>query len=160
MPILALLRNHTQDWSQPAEWIPSILAGDERALAFHIWQGSEGLINPRYLTGLWLFCSQYQLLVRVEEPYSLERAQDLATDLRASLSQQNVSVIVMLYQDPDEHWGRMFVEGVTVVLQIMAAVSLFLSVLLVVVMAIATLASVSPARSAAGVSVRQSLSYG
>ena len=74
-----------------------------------------------------------QLLVRVQEPYSLERAQDLAADLRASLSRQGVGVIVILYQDPARHWGRMFVEGVTVVLQIMAAVSLFLSVLLVLV---------------------------
>jgi restriction system protein len=52
----------TQDWSNPDEWIPHILAGDEQALAFHLWHGSEGVINPRHLTGMWLFCSRYGLL--------------------------------------------------------------------------------------------------
>ncbi len=71
-----------------------------------------------------------QLLIRVDS-YSLERAQDIAGDIRSELADLGFGVIVMLYQDPDEHWGRMFVEGITVVLQIMAAVSLFLSVVLV-----------------------------
>ena len=52
----------TQDWSQPEKWIPQILEGDEQALAFHLWQKSEGLINPRYLNGVWLLSSQYHLL--------------------------------------------------------------------------------------------------
>jgi restriction system protein len=52
----------TQDWTQPDEWIPHILDGEEQALAFHLWQGSEGVVNPRHLTGVWLLCSQYTLL--------------------------------------------------------------------------------------------------
>lgn len=72
-----------------------------------------------------------QLLVQVEEPYSREKAQDVAGEIRSQLSQKGLGVIVSLYQDPDKHWGRRFVEGVTLVLQIMAVVSLFLSVVLV-----------------------------
>jgi putative ABC transport system permease protein len=71
-----------------------------------------------------------QLLVRVDE-YSLERAQEIAGDIRERLGEQGLGVIVTLYQDPDRHWGRMFVEGVNLILQIMAIVSLFLSVVLV-----------------------------
>lgn len=52
----------TQDWSQPNDWIPNILTSDEQGLALHLWEGSKGLINPRHLTGVWLFNSQYQLL--------------------------------------------------------------------------------------------------
>jgi putative ABC transport system permease protein len=40
-------------------------------------------------------------------------------------------VVVTLYQSPTEHWGRMFVEGINLVLQIMAIVALIMSVILV-----------------------------
>lgn len=52
----------TQDWSRPEEWIPQILEGEQQALAFHLWRGSQGVVNPRHLTGVWLFCSRYGLL--------------------------------------------------------------------------------------------------
>lgn len=52
----------TEDWSHPGEWIPEILAGDEQALALHLWQGSNMVVNPRHLTGVWLFSAQYELL--------------------------------------------------------------------------------------------------
>jgi restriction system protein len=52
----------TQDWSQPEQWIMELLAGNEQALALHIWHRSQGIVNPRHLTGVWLFCSQYGLL--------------------------------------------------------------------------------------------------
>jgi putative ABC transport system permease protein len=52
-------------------------------------------------------------------------------EIRSRLGKQGIGVVVTLYQDPERHWGRMFVEGVTLVLQIMALVSLFLSVVLV-----------------------------
>jgi restriction system protein len=51
----------TRDWTQPEEWIPTILEGVEGDLAQHLWRGSDGLINPRHLTGLWLLCSSYEL---------------------------------------------------------------------------------------------------
>ena len=71
-----------------------------------------------------------QLLVRVT-PYSLEKAQAIAGDIRSTLGERNLRVAVTIYQDPQKHWGRMFVEGINLVLQIMAVVSLFLSVILI-----------------------------
>ena len=71
-----------------------------------------------------------QLLVQVQ-PYSLELAKQVATEIKDQLAKQNVGVAVTFYQDPEEHWGRMFVEGINVVLQILAVVSLFTSVILV-----------------------------
>lgn len=72
-----------------------------------------------------------QLLVQVTEPYSLQKAQEVAGELRSRLADQGYGVIVSLYQDPDKHWGRQFVEGVNLILRIMAVVSLFMSVVLV-----------------------------
>ncbi|MBN1371405.1 MAG: FtsX-like permease family protein [Anaerolineaceae bacterium] len=71
-----------------------------------------------------------QLLVRVDE-YSLERSKEIAADIRSNLSKRGIGVIITLYQEPDRHWGRMFVEGINAVMQVMAVVALFLSVILV-----------------------------
>jgi putative ABC transport system permease protein len=71
-----------------------------------------------------------QLLVRVE-PYSLEKAQEIAGEIRSQLADSGYGVIVNLFQDPNEHWGRMFVEGINLILQIMAVVALFMSMVLV-----------------------------
>lgn len=71
-----------------------------------------------------------QLLVQVD-PYSRDHAEEVAGEIRARLGDQGVNVAVTIYQEPDAHWGRMFVEGVMLVLQVMAVVSLFLSVVLV-----------------------------
>jgi putative ABC transport system permease protein len=77
-----------------------------------------------------------QLLVRVT-PYSEAHARDVAAAIRAYLGSQGANVAVNIYQDPDRHWGRMFVEGITVVLRVMAVVSLFLSVILILTTATA-----------------------
>lgn len=71
-----------------------------------------------------------QLLVQVN-PYSLEFAQQVAGEIRSALSDQGYGVVITIYQDPNEHWGRMFVEGINLVLQIMAVVALVLSVILI-----------------------------
>jgi putative ABC transport system permease protein len=71
-----------------------------------------------------------QLLVRVD-PYSRENAQTAAGEIRSRLANQGYGVVVSLYQDPDLHWGRMFVEGITLILRLMAVVSLALSVVLI-----------------------------
>ena len=72
-----------------------------------------------------------QLLVRVTEPYSRARAEAVAGELRARLGDLGVPVAVTIYQDPDKHWGRRFVEGSMLILQWMAGAALFLSVVLV-----------------------------
>jgi putative ABC transport system permease protein len=71
-----------------------------------------------------------QLLVRVDD-YSLERSKEIAAEIRSRLAEKGYGVVVTLYQDPEKHWGRSFVEGVYVVLRAMAVVSLFISVVLV-----------------------------
>jgi putative ABC transport system permease protein len=71
-----------------------------------------------------------QLLVQVED-YSLEQSKEIAADIRSELGERGIGVVVTLYQDPDEHWGRMFVEGINAVMQVMAIVALALSVILV-----------------------------
>jgi len=70
------------------------------------------------------------LLVRVT-PYSAELARDVASELKDRLGKEGVGVAFTTYQNPQEHWGRMFVEGLTVVLQVLAVISLLMSVILV-----------------------------
>ena len=72
-----------------------------------------------------------QLLVQVE-PYSEEYARDRAAAIKEELAQQGVGVSLVLYQEPDKHWGYDTVLGITVVLQILAVVSLLTSVVIVI----------------------------
>ena len=69
-------------------------------------------------------------LIRVK-PYSSDYAKQVATALKDRLAKDNIGVPIVFYQDPDKHWGRMFVEGITLVLQVLAIVSLVMSVVLV-----------------------------
>jgi putative ABC transport system permease protein len=71
-----------------------------------------------------------QLLVQVE-PYSRELAQQVASEIKDRLAKENIGVANTIYQDPNEHWGRFFVEGFNFVLQVLAIVSLFMSATLV-----------------------------
>lgn len=70
------------------------------------------------------------LLVRVT-PYSPELAREMASEIKERLGKEGVGVTGTFYQDPQEHFGRFFVEGLTLVLQILAVISLFMSVILV-----------------------------
>lgn len=91
----------------------------------HFFTDATGLAKFGIPEGLY-----GQLLVRVDE-YSLERAKEIAADVRSELGKRGIGVVVTLYQDPDKHWGRMFVEGINAVMQVMAGVALLLSVILV-----------------------------
>lgn len=71
-----------------------------------------------------------QLLVQVE-PYSQALAEQVASDIKQRLAKLHVGVAAVVYQSPHKHWGRMFVEGFNVVLQLLAVVSLFVSGILV-----------------------------
>ncbi|MEM7346513.1 MAG: FtsX-like permease family protein, partial [Chloroflexota bacterium] len=71
-----------------------------------------------------------QLKVRVQ-PYSQDFAKEIASEIKSRLAKENVDVAVSFFQDPNEHWGRMFVEGLNLVLQILAVISVFASVVLV-----------------------------
>ena len=71
-----------------------------------------------------------QLLIRVE-PYSLEFSKEVASEIKDRLAKQNVGVAVTFYQDPEAHWGRFFMEGMNLVMQILAVLSLFMSAVLI-----------------------------
>jgi uncharacterized membrane protein len=69
------------------------------------------------------------LLIRVT-PYSEMQAKAVAAAIKDRLAKQGVGVGGTLYQNPDKHWGRMYVEGMTLVMQVLACISLFMSVVL------------------------------
>ncbi|MCB9076583.1 MAG: FtsX-like permease family protein [Anaerolineaceae bacterium] len=70
------------------------------------------------------------LFIRVT-PYSADFAREMATEIKDRLAKEDVGVNFTSYQDPEEHWGRRFVEGINLVLQILAIISLAMSVILV-----------------------------
>jgi putative ABC transport system permease protein len=70
------------------------------------------------------------LRVRVT-PYSDAFAKEIASQIKERLAKQGVGVAATFMQDPNKHWGRPFIEGFNLVLQILAVVSLFASVVLV-----------------------------
>jgi putative ABC transport system permease protein len=72
-----------------------------------------------------------QLLVQVE-PYSEELARDRAALIKERLARQGVGVSLVLYQDPDAHWARPVVSGITIVLRVLAVVALLTSVIIVI----------------------------
>jgi len=65
------------------------------------------------------------------EPYSEDYAKIVATDIKDRLAKLDIGVGSILYQDPNKHWGRMFMEGFVLVMQLLAIVSLLMSVVLV-----------------------------
>jgi len=70
------------------------------------------------------------VLVRIE-PWSQEHARQVATDIKERLANQGIGVAATFYQNPTKHWGRVFMEGINLVMQVLAVVSLLLSVILV-----------------------------
>lgn len=63
--------------------------------------------------------------------YSAENARHVAGEVKQRLAQQGIGVRYSLYQDPEEHWGRAFIDGMSLVIQVLAVLSLLLSVILV-----------------------------
>ena len=71
-----------------------------------------------------------QLLIRVK-PYSLDFSKEVASKVKNRLAKENVGVSTTIYQDPEEHWGRTFMEGINLVMQVLAVISLMMSVVLI-----------------------------
>lgn len=71
-----------------------------------------------------------ELLVRVE-PYSEDLARAIASEIKERLGKEGVGVGVTYYSKPDEHWAKHFFDGLNLILQLLAVVSLFMSVVLV-----------------------------
>lgn len=57
---------NTVDWTEPDQWIPERLKGDDRELAEAIWASSGKTVNPRHTYGHWLLVLKYEL-VREDE---------------------------------------------------------------------------------------------
>jgi restriction system protein len=63
------------DWSDPDEWIEERLKGANRELAKRIWQGTEKLVNPRYLYGAYMLMANHGLMqMAADEPFHLTEA--------------------------------------------------------------------------------------
>lgn len=98
---------------------------------------------PQFVDLVWFFAGsdgmerfgippgKFNALMVNVTPYSADYAKDVAAAVKTQLGDAGVSVGDTLYQDPNKHWGRQFMEGFTVVLQVMAVISLFMSVILV-----------------------------
>lgn len=71
-----------------------------------------------------------QLLVKME-PYTEEFARQIASEIKERLGKEGVGVGVTYYSKPDEHWAKHFFDGLNLILQLLALVSLFMSVVLV-----------------------------
>jgi putative ABC transport system permease protein len=71
-----------------------------------------------------------QLLFRVE-PYSEAQAHAVASEIKTRLGKIGVSVAATLYNDPNEHWGQQFFDGIYLVLQLLAVISLLMSCILI-----------------------------
>lgn len=50
------------DWRDPEEWIPQMLADEDRELALRIWRDSGHLVNPRHTFGHMYLCKIHELL--------------------------------------------------------------------------------------------------
>jgi putative ABC transport system permease protein len=68
-----------------------------------------------------------QLLVQINAPYSLEKAREVALQIRQELAKQGIEVHATLLQNPQKHWGRSFLAGIHYILQMMAIASLILA---------------------------------
>jgi len=71
-----------------------------------------------------------QLKLRVE-PYSADYAKLVTSAVKERLAKQGIGVGATVYQDPQKHWGRTFVDGMSLVVEVLAVISMLLSVVLV-----------------------------
>lgn len=71
-----------------------------------------------------------QIKFRAQD-YSESNARLVASAIKQRLANQNISVVMTVYQDPDHHWGHGVVDGMAAILQVLAVLSLLLSVVLV-----------------------------
>jgi putative ABC transport system permease protein len=71
-----------------------------------------------------------EVYVRVM-PYSPEHAKEVATAIKDKLAKQGIGVASFGYQDPNRHWGRSFMDGFVLVLELLAVVSVIVSAVLV-----------------------------
>lgn len=64
-------------------------------------------------------------------PYSPGYARDVANAIKDKLAKQDIGVGNFAYQDPSRHWGRDYMDGFVLVLQVLAIISVVTSAILV-----------------------------
>ncbi len=74
---------------------------------------------------------QYNEIKLRVSPYSSDFSHQVATVVKDRLAKQGVGVTSVFYQDPEKHWGRVFLDSMSMVLEVLAIFSLVLSIVLV-----------------------------
>ncbi|RPJ18941.1 MAG: FtsX-like permease family protein, partial [Chloroflexi bacterium] len=93
-------------------------------LAFFFMSG-EGMERLNVPAGK--FSSFY---VRVT-PYSYDHVREVASDIKDKLARQDIGIGAFVYEDPDEHWGRTFMDGFTLVQQLLAMICVVVGAILI-----------------------------
>jgi putative ABC transport system permease protein len=88
-------------------------------------------VNGEGLERFGVPTSRYGAMMLRVKPYSLDHAKQVANTIKDHLARQGIGVGQAFFQDPDKHWGRPIVEGITAVLQVLAVIALITSVVLV-----------------------------
>ena len=88
-------------------------------------------VNKRGMERFGIPEGTYSSVMFRVEPYSAEYAKQVAAVVKDRLARQGVSVAMTIYMDPNEHWARFMLDGILIVLQVLAVVSLFMSAVLV-----------------------------
>jgi putative ABC transport system permease protein len=64
-------------------------------------------------------------------PYSEEYAREVATAIKDKLAKQDINVAGFQYEDPNEHWGRTYMNAMTQVQQLLALICVVIGAILV-----------------------------
>jgi putative ABC transport system permease protein len=64
-------------------------------------------------------------------PYSADHAHEMATAIKDKLARQDISVGAFVYEDPDQHWGRTFMDGFTIVQELLAVICVVVGAVLI-----------------------------
>lgn len=88
-------------------------------------------MDPQGMERLGIPAGMFNAAYLQVTPYSEAHAKEVATDVKDRLAKQNIGIAQTQYEDPDKHWGRAFMEGFVLVMQLLAVISLLMSVVLV-----------------------------
>lgn len=64
-------------------------------------------------------------------PYSYDHAREVASAIKDKLAKQGIGVGAFVYEDPEEHWGRTFMDGFTLVQKLLAMICVVVGAILI-----------------------------
>jgi len=64
-------------------------------------------------------------------PYSSDYSKEVATGIKEKLSKQNIRIAGFVYQDPDKHWARTYLDAMLLVQKLLAVICVIISVVLI-----------------------------